>query len=186
MSHPSGFWDTHIEGDKRAMLTTGQNTSSSPSHPELLWKLEIPVDPAALTLPLPSSSSHRRVILRNSREQRTMQYCLLLKLIDFADMAWRKIRLWYIIESFVPYTSFRPKIDNWSHCRNVSHVILKLINPLNSGNSWQDSGIISDLVPKQNCPAFWSRSTATLIGQAWRRLLWLVGLAPGDRHSRWQ
>ena len=51
MSHPSGFWDTHIEGDKRAMLTTGQNTSSSPSHPELLWKLEIPVDPAALTLP---------------------------------------------------------------------------------------------------------------------------------------
>ena len=73
MSHPSGFWDTHIEGDKRAMLTTGQNTSSSPSHPELLWKLEIPVDPAALTLPLPSSSSQRRVILRNSREQRPIQ-----------------------------------------------------------------------------------------------------------------
>ena len=81
MSHPSGFWDTHIESDKRAMLTTGQNTSSSPSHPELLWKLEIPVDPAALTLPLPSSSSQRRVILRNSREQRPINICLLLKLI---------------------------------------------------------------------------------------------------------
>ena len=81
MSHPLGFWATHIESDKRAMLTTGQNTSSSPSHPELLWKLEIPVDPAALTLPLPSSSSHRRVILRNSREQRPINICLLLKLI---------------------------------------------------------------------------------------------------------
>ena len=81
MSHPLGFWATHIESDKRAMLTTGQNTSSSPSHPELLWKLEIPVDPAALTLPLPSSSSQRRVILRNSREQRPIDICLLLKLI---------------------------------------------------------------------------------------------------------